>query len=71
MSTSVDIYADGRLAHLSPRVRVGLTSSPTYGPIATAAFEMTTVIGRRVSLVSDILNVSESELDSSSSWEEI
>ena len=65
-----DIYADGHLAHLSPRVRVGLTSSPRYGPRAVAEFEMTITIGRRVSLMSDILNVSESGLDSLS-WEEI
>ena len=37
-------------AHLSPRVRVELTSSPVYGGIITKGKK-----GRRVTLMSDIL----------------
>ena len=43
----------GCWAHLSPRVRMGLTSSPTIGGGTK------TKMGRRVVLISDILKVSE------------
>ena len=54
MSTcTIDTSLDGCWAHLSPRVRVALTSSPTFGKKEKKS--KWKIKGRRVALMSDIL----------------